>query len=174
MTFHQNNQREQSIHGCHPLVIFPWGPGGFVGVDRLSEAHRCVFKLRVMRGQTARTLIWICWRHSSLWRTAKTPLQNELKVINSEGLSCLLHANIITWERTPDARFGYLGEGPKHVLFAHHPLNRDSPAENMWPQTWSRASCNNELNDDLLENTPKKVPYKNGQNIFLNIPFLLY
>lgn len=158
MTFHQNIQRELSIQGCHPLVIFPWWPGGFVGVDRLSGARRCFFKLRVMRGQTARTLIWSCWRQTGLWRTAKTPLQNQLKVISSVSFSCLMHAHIITWKRTPNARFGYPDEGTKHVLFVHQPLNRGNPRENMCPQTWSGASCSNEQYDDHLENTLKKVP----------------
>lgn len=148
-----------AVHsGLSSFSNFPMMTWCFVGVDRLSGAHRCFFKLRVMRGQTARTLIWSCWRHAGLWRTAKTPLQNWLKVISSEGFSCLMRADIITWKRTPSARFGFSDEGTKHVLFLRHPLNRGSPRENMWPQTWSGASCSNEQFDDHLENTLKKVP----------------
>lgn len=92
------------------------------------------------------------------WRTAKTPLQNQLKVISGEGLSCLMHAHIITWKRTPSARFGCPDEGTKTRAFRAPPTEPGgNTRENMCPQTWSGASSSNEQYDHL-ENTLKKVP----------------
>lgn len=161
MIFHQNNQSELFIQACHPLVIFPWWPGGFVGVDRLSGAHRCVFKLRVMRGQTAGTLIWSCWRHTGL----EEPPKLLCRISSRSSAVRVCHASCMhTSSPGKGAQAHVLAvrmKAPKHVLFVHHPLNWG----NTCPQTWSGASCSNEQCDDHLENTLKKVPYKSCQNI---------